>query len=334
MKQEYATSQPPFAADYAQSLVWEQHCCLPLDPDTRVDELWRYAQAGASFVSVNVGYAPHGISDTIQVLSAFRRHVLLNPDRYVMAATADDVRRAKDTGRLAVAFDLEDANPLGGRIDTVQTYYELGVRTMLLTYNQRNLAGSGCHDASDGGLTEFGREIVAEMNRVGMVVDATHCSYRTSMDIFAASTAPVVLSHSAVRAIHDHERNVWDDQIQACADTGGVVGINGVGIFLGDNDTSTEALVRHIDHAVDLVGWEHVGLGLDFCFAADDVNDELTLNPDLFPSSYDQWDRIEFIEPERLPAIATALSDRAYSPEAIRGILGENFLRVAQAVWR
>jgi membrane dipeptidase len=334
MKQEHMRTPHGPSAEYAEALVWEQHCCLPLDPDTDVDELWRYAEAGASFVSVNVGYAPHGIADTITVLSAFRRHVLTHPDRYVLAASVEDVRRAKASGRLAVAFDLEDTRPLGGRIDTVQTYYDLGVRTMLLTYNQRNAAGSGCHDASDGGLTDFGKEVVAEMNRVGMVVDATHCSYRTSMDIFAASKAPVVLSHSATRAVHDHERNVWDDQIEACAGTGGVIGINGVGIFLGDNDTSTEALMRHIDHAVGLVGWEHVGLGLDFCFSGEDTGDELTGNPDLFPPSYQQWERIDFIEPERLPDIAAALRDRSYSPEAIRGILGENFLRVAQNVWR
>ncbi|MFD7465542.1 dipeptidase [Streptomyces tendae] len=334
MPQDQAKTRPGFAADYAQALVWEQHCCLPLDPDTRVDELWRYAEAGASFVSVNVGYAPHDITDTIRVLSAFRRHVLTNPDRYVMADSADDVRRAKASGRLAVAFDLEDTRPLGGRTETVQTYYDLGVRTMLLTYNQQNDAGSGCHDAADGGLTDFGRDVVAEMNRVGMVVDVTHCSYRTSMDVFAASKAPVVLSHSSMRALHDHERNVWDDQVKACAETGGVIGVNGVGIFLGDNDTSTEAIVRHIDHAVDLVGWEHVGLGLDYCFEADDVNDELTQNPELFPPSYNKWGRIDFVEPERLPAIAAALSDRGYPREATRGILGENFLRVAQDVWR
>ncbi|WP_399892562.1 dipeptidase [Streptomyces sp. BBFR51] len=334
MPQDQVKTQPGFTAEYARALVWEQHCCLPLDPDTRVDELWRYAEAGASFVSVNVGYAPHDITDTIRVLSAFRRHVLTNPDRYVMADSADDVRRAKESGRLAVAFDLEDTRPLGGRIETVQTYYDLGVRTMLLTYNQQNEAGSGCHDAVDGGLTDFGRDVVAEMNRVGMVVDVTHCSYRTSMDVFAASKAPVVLSHSSARALHDHERNVWDDQIKACAATGGVIGVNGVGIFLGDNDTSTEAIVRHIDHTVDLVGWEHVGLGLDYCFEADDVNDELTRNPELFPPGYDKWDRIDFIEPERLPAIAAALSDRGYSGEATRGILGENFLGVAENVWR
>ncbi|GAA3543132.1 membrane dipeptidase [Amycolatopsis ultiminotia] len=313
-------------------LVWEQHCCLPLDPDTDVGALWRYAEAGASFVSVNVGYAPHDVAETIRVLSGFRRQLLARPDRYVLARTADDVREAKATGRLAVAFDLEDTNPLGGRVDLVRTYYDLGVRTMLLTYNQRNAAGSGCHDESDGGLTEFGREVVAEMNRVGMVVDAAHCSYRTSMDVFAASTAPVVLSHTAVRAVHDHERNVWDDQLLACAATGGVVGINGVGMFLGANDASTEALVRHVDHAVKLLGWEHVGLGLDYCF--DQIGDELAANPGLFPASYSQWDRLEFIEPERLLAIGAALLDRGHAPEAVEGILGGNFLRVVEKVWR
>ncbi|MBB4685736.1 dipeptidase [Amycolatopsis jiangsuensis] len=326
------TTQPDSATLHAQALVWEQHCCLPLDPDTDVDELWRYAESGASFVSVNAGYAPHDIADTIRVLSGFRRQLLAEPDRYVLARTTEDVRTAKATGRLAVAFDLEDTRPLGGSVDLVQTYYDLGVRTMLLTYNQRNAAGSGCHDETDGGVTEFGREVVAEMNRVGMVVDAAHCSYRTSMDVFAASSAPVVLSHTAARAVHDHERNVWDDQMLACAATGGVVGIDGVGIFLGDNDASTEALVRHLDHAVELVGWEHVGLGLDFCFGSADA--ELAENPDLFPSSYAQWDRMEFIEPERLPAITAALAGRGYAPEAVHGILGGNFLRVAENVWR
>ena len=123
----------------------------------------------------------------------------------------------------------------------VQAYYDLGVRSMLLTYNGENQAGFGCHAANDTGLTSFGRGVVDEMNRVGMMVDVSHCGYRTSMDALECSASPVIFSHSSMRAVWDHERNIRDDQARACAATGGVIGINGVGIFLGDNDISVQA---------------------------------------------------------------------------------------------
>jgi membrane dipeptidase len=318
---------------HAEAVVWDQHACLPLDPDTDFQSVQRYRQAGATFVSINVGYAPQGIAETIRILSSFRHHVLARQEDYLLVQTAADVTEAKRSERLGIAFDLEDANPLEGRVELVQTYYDLGVRTMLMTYNGRNLAGHGCQDDPHGGLTEFGRAVVVEMNRVGMIVDAAHCSYQTSMDLFDTSNDPVVFSHVAMRSVHDHERNITDDQARACAATGGVIGICGVGIFLGENDTRMETLLRHIDHAVSLVGSDHVGLGTDFVFDQDDLNAEFAKNPLLF-RNYDLRGPLQFVPPERLPRITESLLSSGYSETDVRGVMGENFLRVAQQVWR
>jgi microsomal dipeptidase-like Zn-dependent dipeptidase len=317
----------------AAAFAWEQHCCLPLKADCDIAPLDRYRQVGVGYVSVNVGFAPHGLDDTMRVLSSWRRQVL-GSDSFELVRTADDLVAAQQSNRLVVAFDLEDTNPLGGEIAMVQTYYDLGVRSMLLTYNGENLAGFGCHAPRDDGLTSFGRAVVDEMNRVGMMVDVSHCGYRTCMDAIERSSAPVIFSHSSMRGVWEHDRNIRDDQVRACAATGGVIGINGVGIFLGDNDASASAMARHIDYAVQLVGPEHVGIGTDFVFDTDDLNEELTRNTQIFPEGYQHWDGYKFLPPEQLPALEAELGELGYSAGDIAAIMGGNFLRVAKAVWK
>jgi membrane dipeptidase len=314
--------------------AWEQHCCLPLEASCDIGPLRRYLDIGVSYLSVNVGYAPHDIDATMRVLSSWRRQVRLRPDEFVLATTIADVLDAQQSGRLAVGFDLEDTNPLGGEVAMVQAYYDLGVRSMLLTYNGENLAGFGCHAPDDTGLTDFGRAVVGEMNRVGMLVDVSHCGYRTSMEAIERSASPVIFSHSSMRALWDHERNIRDDQVRACAATGGVIGINGVGIFLGPNDIRVPTMARHIDYAVQLVGPEHVGIGTDYVFDNEDLNRELASNPQIFPESYRRWGRADFFPPEQLVPLEAELAGLGYPEPAIAGIMGGNFLRVAQQVWR
>jgi membrane dipeptidase len=316
------------------SFAWEQHCCLPLQAECDIDPLRRYLDVGVSYLSVNVGFAPHDIEATMRVLSSWRRQVLLNSEFFALATTVDDIAAAQQRGQLAVGFDLEDTNPLGGEIGMVQAYYDLGVRSMLMTYNGENLAGFGCHAEKDTGLTSFGLAVVDEMNRVGMMVDVSHCGYRTSMDAIERSSKPVIFSHSSMRALWDHPRNIRDDQARACAETGGVVGINGVGIFLGDNDISVPTLARHIDYAVELVGPEHVGIGTDYVFDNEDLNRELAQNPEIFPESYRRAGRQDFFPPEHLPALEAELARRGYPAADIAGIMGGNFLRVAREVWK
>ncbi len=314
-------------------LLWEQHCCLPLAVGADVGELARYRRPGGSFVSVNVGYSPHSNSLVLSLLHDWRARVAADP-RMRLAATLEDIDAATAAGEVAVAFDLEDSGPLDGDLSQLRLFYDLGVRTLLPTYNRRNAAGCGCLDETDDGLSAYGRDLVREMNAVGMVVDGSHCSTRTGLDLCEVSQLPVVYSHSCMRALWDHPRNITDDQARACAQTGGVVGITGVGIFLGPNDASVEAMVRHIDYAVELVGPEHVGISSDYSFDHEEFNALRTTNPELFPESYTRWGPINFMPPEGLLSVEDALLARGYPAQAVAAILGGNFRRVAEQVWR
>ena len=148
------------------------------------------------------------------------------------------------------------------------------------------------------------------------------------------STGPVVYSHSCMRAIWDHPRNITDDQARACAATGGVIGITGVGIFLGPNTPTLDAMTRHLEYAVDLVGIDHVGVSSDFTFDYADFLEEVTHNPQLFDASYTGWGTIQWMPPETLLTLGEHLSGRGWSTADIHSILGGNFYRVARQAWR
>ncbi|QDN96972.1 hypothetical protein FNV65_12535 [Streptomyces sp. S1A1-8] len=148
------------------------------------------------------------------------------------------------------------------------------------------------------------------------------------------SEQPVIYSHSCMRSVWDHPRNISDEQAKECAATGGVIGITGVGIFLGLNDATINALVRHIDYAVDLVGPEHVGVSTDYPFDHEDFNAMLEQSPELFPDCYTRWGPINFMPPESLLTVENALLARGYPNDAVAAILGGNFRRVAALVWQ
>lgn len=327
---------PAAAALHEDALVWDQHGCLALRPDEdSIDQLDLYRQAGVDVVSINVGFDVTSPLDAFKVAAAFRRGVLARPERFLLASNVADVHEAKRSGRLAVTFDLEGTEVLDGELALLSAYHALGVRSTLIAYNQSNRAGGGCHDDPEFGLTPFGRELVAEMNRLGMLVDATHCSPRTTFDLFELSSAPVVFTHVVPKHLKQHDRNVTDEQMRACAATGGVVGITGVGVFLGENDIRTETLVRAVDYAVGLVGPEHVGIGLDYVFDQDELNAYLEQHRDTFPpgSGYGDYFPHRFVSPLQLPELTESLLRMGYGEDVVRGILGGNFLRVAEQVW-
>jgi membrane dipeptidase len=217
----------------------------------------------------------------------------------------------------------------------VGLYRDLGVRQVHLAYNRNNAIGGGCYD-EDVPLTPYGRKVVAAINEAGMLMDCSHTGHRTSLDIMECSTAPVIFSHSNPRGLADDRRNVTDEQIRACAATGGVICVNGVGRFLGDPAASSESMVRHIDYLVELVGPEHVGLGLDCTYPTNGLDE--------YPDGVDRafwWPYygqgpagLRIAAPEQLPEITRGLVARGYPEPAIRRILGESMLEVARKVWK
>lgn len=232
-------------------------------------------------------------------------------------------------------FDIEGANAIADQLSLIELYYDFGVRWMLMAYNRNNRVGGGCLDA-DMGLTAFGRDVIAEMNRVGMVACCSHTGKRTALEVIALSNTPVIFSHSNPRALFDHPRNIDDEVIRACAERGGVIGINGVGLFLGHNDVRSDTLARHIDYVAQLVGSDHVGVGLDYVFDQEELKGYLRENPGLFGEDPGLMDAqgCDFAEPEQIPEISEALGRLGYARSDVRKILGLNFLRIAREVWK
>jgi membrane dipeptidase len=251
----------------------------------------------------------------------------------VVVDAAEDLERARTTGRLAVSFDIEGANAIADQPSLVELYYDLGVRWMLLAYNTNNRVGGGCQD-EDPGLTAFGREVIREMERVGMLVCVSHTGHRTARDVFDVATRPVIFSHSNPSALHAHPRNVPDDMIRACAATGGVIGINGVGIFLGKNDIASATYARHVDHVVQLVGPEHVAVALDYVYDMRELEEYLEKMRHTFPPGLGYELGARFVAPEQLEEIVATLIGWGYRPDDLRRILGGNLMRLARAVWR
>jgi membrane dipeptidase len=316
-------------------IVWDNHACLPFSGTERwLPEIARYRRAGADAVTINIGDSDVPLEVMTRMAQAVRAFVQANPDDYVLGLTTADLRAAKAAGRLAVCLDLEGVHAFGGDTTLVAHFHGLGVRWMLLVYNRRNLAGSGCHDDEDTGLTAHGRAVLAEMDRVGIITCCSHAGYRTARDILDAGDLPVIFSHSNPRALHDHPRNIPDDLIRACAATGGVIGINGVGLFLGNREPTAADVVRHADYVARLVGARHVAIALDYLFRGGELQEPGRANAAMWPPAWGYGSGSKNLPPESLPAIADGLSGAGYSDEEVRGIMGDNLLRVADAVWR
>jgi len=321
---------------YRSSLVWDM--TVPYGVQAATDGVTLPRMRAAGFGLVSLTLSADGALGPQEALASIARVFAVcaqHPDRYRLAQGVEDIDRAQAANQLAIVFNFQGTNALGGDARLIEVFYRLGVRHMLMAYNQKNLVGDGCAERTDAGLSRFGLAVVKEMNRVGMLVDGAHCGYRTSMDMMEASTAPCIFSHCCAHAVHAHYRNIKDDQILRCAQTGGVVGVNGLGEFIDDIDAKSASMFRHIDHIASLAGPEHVGIGLDYVKDVDAFWQYVEDNQNAWPENQGRRHRhTQFVQPEQLEEVAELMCRENYTEEQIRGILGGNFRRVAQQVWK
>ena len=319
---------------FDSAIVWDNHGCLPLKTEADfLPQLGRYRRAGVNLASINVGDSNVSLHDQLRVLSFMRQWIARHADSYQLVSTVDDIKRCKREDRLGIVFDVEGMFPVQDNPSFVQTFYELGVRWMLIAYNHNNKAGGGCLDI-DTGLTDTGRAIIDEMQRVGMVLCLSHAGARTVAEALDYVSNPAIFSHSNPHSMWHHPRNVSDELMRACAKKGGVVGLNGIGIFLGSQGTLLETFLRHLHYTIDLIGPEHVGLGLDYVFNHAEYEAWLRARPDMVPAGMDIDCALSMLGPEAFGEIAEDLARTNLTDTQIRGVLGENWLRVAEQVWR
>ncbi len=241
--------------------------------------------------------------------------------RFRICRTVAEVRQAFDDSAFASVFMFEGADPISSSLKELRVFYEAGLRCLAPTWSRSTIFAHGVAfngSLPETGLTDLGRELVHECNRLGILLDVSHINPAGFRDMLEESTAPVVATHSSVKAISPHVRNLDDDQIRALADKGGTIGINFSNIFLrpdmqrGD-DTPLDLIVRHFDHVANLVGDEHVSFGTDF-----DGTDVPAIVKDA----------------TGLPVVLRALKQNGYSDSSLERICNENFLRAAAAAWR
>ncbi|MCX7746531.1 MAG: dipeptidase [Clostridia bacterium] len=290
--------------------LYKNTCHLDIE---RLKGMGNVVQFFAAFIDPAYCQA-YAMKRAVQIIDRFYKEVEIYNDDITLCCNADEIDIALGQKKIAALLSIEGGEALQGEISALRIFYKLGVRSICLTWNYRNEIADGVADGiSGGGLTPFGREVVKEMNSLGMLVDVSHISEKGFWDVLEITKYPVIVSHSNAKKICSHKRNLTDEQILAVKNNQGVIGINLYPYFL--NDKGNAALVdviKHIEHIAGLAGPLHLGIGADF--------DGIESTPEDIRGIQD------------MDKVFNALLKLNYSQEVVENIAGKNFYRVMRDV--
>ena len=306
--------------------------------------------SGVTAVNVTIGTVGEGenlFERTVRDVARWTARIVRHPGHLTQVRTAADIVTAKSDGRIGIVFGFQDAAMLEGQIERLDLFSELGVRVIQLTYNRRNELGDGSLEPDNRGLTDVGRAAVERMNDLGVLVDLSHCGQQTTAQGIQASRTPVAITHSGCHALSALPRNKTDADLRAMAEMGGVVGIYLMPFLKERGQPYAEDVVRHVEHAIDICGENHVGIGTDGSIMPVDLNEdyrariraEIATRQAAGISAPGETNDIVPLIPDlndlrRLEHLADMLSARRHGDARIEKILGANFLRLMRDVWR
>ncbi|MFB6300124.1 MAG: dipeptidase [Halobacteriales archaeon] len=270
-----------------------------------------------------------------------RRSDIAHQDLVTVAEGVDDIIDAQHEEQIAFVFGFESSMLIENELDRLDVLYGLGVRTLGVTYSEANALGTGLAEPHDGGLTNFGHDAVERMNKLGILIDCSHASDQTTLDVCEASSEPVILSHNGAQSLLPIQRLDPDEVLEAVADTGGVIGIQAAPHTTSSPENgrhSIESVMDHFEYIKDLVGIGHVTFGPDAFYG-----DHVALHLDVFEkdlSQFPDWVETDITHvkgvdnpTEGWHNFIRALVDRGYADEEIEKVLGGNTLRVLREVW-
>ncbi len=280
-----------------------------------------------------------GFRDTMLAVAEWRRWFRENGDLITPVRTTADIRRAKTEGRVGIILGWQNTGAIEDRIDFLELFKELGVGVMQLTYNTQNLVGAGCWEQQDSGLTGFGREVVTEMNRVGILIDLSHVGARTSADAIAFSAKPCAYTHVCPSGMLDHPRNKTDEQLRHIVGRGGFVGMATFPPFLPKGaDTTVEDCIDVFEYMINVCGEANVGIGTDFTQGQDEaffdwLRHDKGYARRMVPTRGTAPMPKGFGRLADYPTLTAAMERRGWKEGRTRAVLGENWLRFLGEVW-
>ena len=307
-------------------------------PQFTGDYLQTMHEAGVTAINAtlpNQSPFPPTFVQATEKLLTMERILAKHSDKAVVATKASHIEDCKKDGKVAIIPGSQDATILEANVDNVDILYRLGYRVIQLTYNRRNLLGDGCSERVDGGLSKFGIAVIERMNDLGMLIDLSHVGPKATMEAIEFSKAPVCFTHANAKALCDHFRNKSDEALKAVAERGGVIGINVISSYTQTRpgvEPDIDDYYAMMDYVVNLVGVDHVGIGTDISpnWSPEEIKKTFEVYPELAGTDghLPGLDSLVYFRD-----LAQGLSDRGYSPQDLRKILGQNWLQLFKTVW-